>query len=325
MAEISRPVTMPAYRELPLLPESSERHAWNVWGAGDQRGSVNRIGQEQVRYAASLVTSGHVVPLSLPLNEPGPGLFAKRTPPEHVIYEAGHGRDDRLDGFFLQFSSQWDGLRHVRFRQYGFWNGYQDEDVDQGGKLGIEHWARHGIIGRGVLIDAAGYFANHGELLTADQCRRLGPADLDCILSAQSVSLRPGDILLLHTGWLDWYLGLDIEQRIALQGRVGRQPDPLQCPGLDAGAATAEWLWDHGIAAVASDNPTVEALPVDREIGFLHYRLLPLLGMPLGEFWPMGELAAHCAESGRYEFMMTSGVMNLPGGVGSPNNAYAIF
>jgi hypothetical protein len=32
-------------------------------------------------------------------------------------------------------------------------------------------------------------------------------------------------------------------------------------------------------------QPTVEALPVDRAAGFLHCQLIPLLGMPVGEFW----------------------------------------
>lgn len=316
---------LPAFGALPTLPDSEERHAWDVWGRDDELGTVNLIGPEQVLAATSAVRSGLVVPLSAPLTEPGPGLFPRRGRYQHVITRTSHGRDDRLDGFFPQFSSQWDGLRHVRYRQHGFWGGRQDADVDEGGALGIEHWARHGVITRGVLIDAERYYAERGRGLPADQRRALRPADLDEILSAEETTLTPGCAVIIRTGWLEWYLSLDGERRAALRGSVGRQPDPLACPGLDAGAATAAWLWDHRVAAVACDNPALEALPVDRAVGFLHYRLIPLLGMPVGEFWALGELSRACRQAGRYDFMLSSAPLYLPGGVGSPANAYAVL
>ena len=34
-------------------------------------------------------------------------------------------------------------------------------------ELGIEHWARHGIVGRGVLLDAARYMEHQGSPLDA--------------------------------------------------------------------------------------------------------------------------------------------------------------
>jgi hypothetical protein len=318
-------VAIPDFDELPRLPGGEERYAWDVWGPDDQLGTVNFIGPEQRRFAASLVRSGRVIGLSLPLDQPSPGLFAGRQAPLHTIEEVGHGRDDHVDGFYLQFSSQWDGLRHVRYRQHGFWGGRQDADIDSGGALGIEHWARHGLISRGVLIDAVSHCARHGEPLIADQRRALEPSDLDAIVAEEGVEIRPGDIVLVRTGWLEWYMSRDEATRTAMVGTVGGRHDPLSAPGLHAGRATARWLWNHRVGAVACDNPTVEALPVERETGFLHYRLLPLLGMPLGEFWPMEELTRHCEQSGRYEFMLFSGVLNLPGGVGSPNSAYAVF
>jgi len=317
--------TAPSFDELPALPGSSERHAWDVWGRDDELGSVNFIDAAKVRAAGALIQSGRVISLNLPLNEPSPGLFAGRSAPSHHIAEVGHGRDDYLDGFFLQFSSQWDGLRHVRFRQHGFWGGRQDSDIDERGEIGIERWSRHGIITRGVLIDAYRFFALHELPVEQDENFRITPDMLDEMLADQSVTVGEGDVVILRTGWLEWYRDLQPEQRQALVGTVGRQPHPLACPGLHAGPDTAAWLWNRRVAAVAADNPTLEALPVDREIGFLHYRLLPLLGMPIGEYWALTELAEHCAQTGRYEFMLSSGVLDLPGGVGSPSNAYAIF
>jgi Putative cyclase len=315
----------PAFRDLPTLPGSQERHAWDVWGRDDQVGCMNFAGPEQVRQAVLTVAEGKVVSLNLPLNEPAPGLFPKRSPFQHTILTGSHGRDDRLDGFFPQFSSQWDGLRHVRYRQYGFWGGRQDDAIDSGGELGVEHWSRRGVVTRGVLIDVKGFHERRGGTLSATERHPLSPDDLDRVLAAQGSVLRQGDVVVLRTGWLEWYLSLSGEERLALRGSVGQGPGALACPGLDAHQETAEWLWDHRLAGVASDNPALEALPVDKSIGFFHYRLIPLLGMAVGEFWNLAAIAADCAALGRFEFLLTSAVLDVPGGVGSPANAYAVL
>jgi hypothetical protein len=73
-------------------------------------------------------------------------------------------RDDYLDGLWLQGSSQWDGLAHVRHRRFGNYNGVADADIHDGpgGRLGIDRWARRGIVGRGLLVDLRGYYAATG-------------------------------------------------------------------------------------------------------------------------------------------------------------------
>lgn len=315
----------PTFDELPKLPGSEERHAWDVWGRDDQIGSLNWLGAEQVAHAAGLVRTGRVINLSCPLNEPNPGLFPSRSPYAHTVTSTGHGRDDRLDGLYPQFSSQWDGLRHVRYRQHGYWGGRQDDEVDNTDALGIERWARHGIIGRGVLLDVASHLGRRGQRLSAELRFAVTPALLDEVAEEEGVSLLPGDILLLRTGWMGWYLSLPPDRRSPLHGSVGREPNPFACPGLDGKRSTAAWLWDHRVSAVAADNVAVEALPVERADGFLHYRMIPLLGLAVGEMWVLDELGDACARTNSYEFLLASGVMNLPGGVGSPANAYAVL
>lgn len=220
----------PRFRELPTLPDSPERHAWDVWGRDDQIGCMNFAGPEQVRQALTTVSEGTVVSLSLPLNEPAPGLFPKRSPFRHTILIGSHGRDDRLDGFFPQFSSQWDGLRHVRYRQYGFWGGRQDEAIDSGGELGVEHWSRRGVVTRGVLVDIKNFHERRGSALAPNERYPLTAERLDEVLAAQGSVLRQGDVLLIRTGWLEWYLDLAEEERAALQGSVGQGPGALACP-----------------------------------------------------------------------------------------------
>ena len=69
----------------------------------------------------------------------------------------------------------------------------------------------------------------------------------------------------------------------------------------------------------------VEPLPFNLgDEGLLHYRALPLLGLPLGELFSLAPLAADCAADGRYEFMLVSTPLNVDGGIASPPNAVAI-
>ncbi len=316
---------IPPFRELPQVGHSGERQAWEVFGAGDQLGTVNLLTPERVKQAAGLVRTGRVINLSLPLNFPITLYGGFRTGYRHHIEVNRGGRDDYVDNFAMQGSSQWDSLRHIRYREFGYYGGRQDEQVDDNAELGIEHWARHGIVGRGVLLDAARYMEHQGSPLDATRRFAMDGPFLERVAQAQQVRVQAGDIVLLRTGWLAWYGELDEAGREALRGTLHPGEDGMACPGLDATQKTAAWLWDHQIAAMAADNVALEALPVDAKTGgFQHRRLIALQGMPIGEVWDLEELARDCAQDGVYEFFLVSVPLNLPGGVGSPANAYAI-
>jgi len=319
------PSTFPRYDALPAFEATGDRHAWDVFGRGDQLGTLNFLTPERVRRAARLVRTGQVINLSLPLDQPSPAIFSGRQPYRHHISVDRGGRDDSLDGFYLQYSSQWDSLRHVRYREFGYYGGIDDAAVDEG-RLGIENMAEHGIVGRGVLIDLPAFCERTGREYSPNQRICMDGPLIEQIVASENVELEPGDILVLRTGWMGWYLGLDQAGRQALVGTVQPASDPeaLRCPGLDPERVTAAWLWDHQIAAVVADNIAVEALPVIPSAGFQHRRLIPLFGMPLGELWNLEALAQACAADGVYEFMLMAAPLNIPGGVGSPANAYAV-
>jgi Putative cyclase len=311
----------PKFSELPVVPGTEERHAWDVWGREDNLGSLNRVGREQIKAAARLVTDGEIIPLTLPLNEPDPGIFPRRTPYRHVVEVTRNGRDDSVDNLFLQFSSQWDGLRHVRYRDHGYWGGRSDEDLDRNDDLGIDLWSQRGPMGRGVLVDVARYLEEQGTPLRADEQFEITGGLIDTVASAQGVRFRSGDFLVLRTGWMEWYQALPRAARDELRGSVG---NGMATPGLESSRDTAEFLWDNGIVSVAADNIACETLPVNREKGFLHRRMIPLLGMAIGEFFFLADLSRYCAGSGRYEFLLVSAALRIPRGVGSPANAYAL-
>lgn len=316
--------SIPLYRDLPTIAKTGDRHAWGVFGAEDELGTLNFITPAAVAAAAREVQAGEVVNLSLPIDQPNPPLALGRQTPRLATTVERWGRDDWLEHLSLQASTQWDGLRHIRYREFGYYGGRDDAAVDAG-TLGIDRIARRGIVTRGVLVDVAAYLAERGSPIDACAPFAIGTALVEDVLGWEGVELRTGDVLLLRTGWLAWYLGLDAAGRARLGGSLHNQPDGLDCPGLAAGAASAAWLWDRRVAAVAADNPAMEVLKVDPAVGFLHRLLLPLLGMPIGEFWDLEALSEACRRHGRYAFLLTSAPLYIPGGVGSPANAYAVF
>ena len=103
------------YRELTTDRTPPHRSAWGFFGEDDQIGTVNWLGPEQVRRAASLVSAGRVFSLNWELEKPDPPLF-NRQPMRHHIIALHPGADDYYDGFYPQTSSQWDALCHQLIR-----------------------------------------------------------------------------------------------------------------------------------------------------------------------------------------------------------------
>ena len=308
---------LPAYRDLPRLDDIGSNHSWGVFGDQDDLGALNLLTPERVRAAATGIRTGERVPLSLTLNEPDPPLF-RREPFQHTVKRFGSMWDDRLDTFFPQGSTQWDGFRHHRVRQHGFYGGVTDDPAPGNPRLSIHHWGMTGIIGRGVLIDVATHLASESYDPLAE--RPITADELRAAADAQGVDVRPGDVLCVRTGWIHAYRGLDGQGK----ADISAKKSGLFSAGLRADEAIAELLWDWHVAAIVADNPAVEATPGDPAVGSLHRRVLAMLGIPLGELWYLEDLAAHCHTHHRYTGLLTAAPLNHPGGTGSPANAVAL-
>jgi len=151
--------------------------------------------------------------------------------------------------------------------------------------------------------------------------QRATAEDLAACLSAHGVALRPGDILLVRTGWLAAFRAApDADARhLLIQGEAGAR----DYSGLDGNEGMWRFLWDQGIAAVAADNPTVEAWPIFPWKPALHLAIARL-GLCLGEFFDFEALAEDSATAGRFTAFFTAAPLNHSGGIGSPGNALAI-
>lgn len=312
---------LPSYDELP------DGKAWDLWP--DEFGSLNLLTPERVKAGLACATEGKVFALNWDMHLPQPPLFG-RQPFEHEITWLEHdvGHDEHVSGWNTQSSSQWDGFRHIRHMAHGFYGGVADDEH------GIHHWAKRGIVGRAVLADVGRWRESVGRPLAYDEPDPIDVADITATLEAQGTGFEAGDILLLRTGWMTWYRSQPDDVRTAMGAE-------FKAPGLRPGRETAAALWNLHPAALAADNPSVELWPPGSLVGpekalelvlnpetspevFLHFALLPLLGLPLGEMWDLDGLADDCAADRRYQCLLTSAPLNLKAGVASPPNALAI-
>ncbi len=313
----------PRYRDLPSATESRPASSsWGLFGETDQVGTLNLITPDAVRRAASLVRWGTVFPLNWRADLPSPPVLG-RSAARRVEKDLEPGTDDYYDNYYPQASSQWDALRHVGHPTYGYYNGIELDDRRDPGvaHLGIDRWATRGIAGRFVLIDIGRIHEGRGNPMAQDEAIAVTVDELEASLRVHQLELESGDILLVRFGWTAWYERLPRARREQLASA-----EMFPAPGLAAAERTAEWLWDHGVAAVATDTPALETMPFDRTStdGFLHYRLVTFLGMAIGELFDLEGLAADCDANRVYEGLFTSAPMNYPGGSGSPANALAI-
>jgi kynurenine formamidase len=291
---------------------------WGRWGELDQKGTANLLTAERVARAARLAQSGKRFSLALPVGGGQPNVGTRpdllhlfsRTTADFLLGDSGlHGvqTSDDIVVLPLQATTQLDGHAHFGHSDSlynGFWAGL----VTAGSgarRLGVHHQAE-GIVGRGVLLDVARAddIDPFESTITADM--------LEATMAAQDVTVEPGDILLVRTGFLGTWLGNpDL--------RVRRRQSGL---ALD----TIPWLAKRDVSMVAADNRTVEAIPGPPGHPLLpwHRAALRDLGLLVGELFDLDALAEDCADDGAYEFLFAASPLPIVNAVGSPLNPLAI-
>lgn len=305
---------------------------WGDYGANDRLGRVNELTPERVLRAAHEIQTGRRFCLSLPLDYPGGNVVHQyRFPPEQKFIDRGGAiaRDlprgevpgatgvvnDDLVVLYTQYSTQWDAFAHVgsQFDANGDGN---DEVIYYNGTYpgpDVADMASACIQGRGVMVDLQRRYGN--EKVAVD-----GAMLMD-VMREQNVSVEPGDMLLIHTGFSQ--LLLDMKKNPSQE--VVRN----SCAGLDGSdPALLQWVTDSGVVALCSDNFAVEHYPpkaCGAGLPFLplHEHCLFKLGVHLGEMWYLTELARWLRENERFRCFLTAPPLRLPGHVGSPANAIA--
>jgi kynurenine formamidase len=316
-------VRVPPYEELPKTAKGNVGSAWGLFGDDDSLGLMNLQTPERIAAAARLVKRGSVFALNAPVNAIDPPMFGRGTPRHTVFRTPSGGADDVIDNLYPQASSQWDSLGHASFERNVFYNGRTVDDV-LAGKNTIDHWARRGIAGRAILLDVARVYAERGRPYSPGEPVAIAVDDLEAARAIGKVDFAPGDVILLHTGFLAWYERRSAETKAAIAPRGA-----LQAVGIEGSEAMARYLWNTHACAIGADNPAIEVRIADRSTlvwpwGNTHNMLIAQFGFALGELWSLDALAADCARDGVYEMFFTAAPFNMAGGIGSPANALAI-
>jgi kynurenine formamidase len=264
-----------------------------------------------------MVRSGRTVTLSLPVNtvagpdNPAPAIHHMCIGHDDVIGE-GDGRfaTDFLGiDFHGESQSHIDALSHVSYRGK-LYNGQPIETVMTSGATvhAVDDY-RNGIIGRGVLIDAARHrgvpWLQPGEYVTG--------AEVEAAAEAQGVEMRAGDILLFRTGQHRRRLDEGPWDN-NVEGRAGLHPTALRL------------LAAREIAAFAADGDaeTIPS-PVDGITYPMHPLMITAMGMAAFDNLQFEDLRQVCDEEGRQEFLFVAGPLRLLRATGSPVNPTAVF
>lgn len=287
------------------------------WGTGDQIGAANYVSPEQVLLAVKLVKKGEshslgiVVDPDMPSYPPRSFNLQIVQPGQHngrsLVSEMGWDMvsNDDLAQLWFGTGSQLDGLGHVG--EGGIYYNC-NKAVDFVNLSGLQKLGTHNVpplVGRGVLLDMARYFAV--DTMAAGQA--ISSADIKGAAKAQGIDIREGDVVLLHTGWTDAMLESEPAAWAAAE------------PGLSNEAA--RYLALLNPMAVGADNWGVDVVPpvAGDKVFYGHAIFLQQNGIYLLETMNTGRLA----REGVHEFMFVLGQARIKGTVQMIINPVALW
>jgi kynurenine formamidase len=286
---------------------------WGRWGVDDERGALNLLTPDVLKAATASIRTGRVYPLGIPIQADGVPLMDYRGKPMRLtlqdstdegIYEAygckpGTGAHEDVVVFASHTTSHMDALVHV-YEDGKHYNGVPStamRALSGATRLGIEKV--EGFAARAVLLDMPRYFGNTSWV---EPGRNITGDDLAGASAAQEVDVRPGDVVLVRTGYLQMWFEQQGDQGYAQPGI-----------GVDA----AEWLASRDVVAVGSDNAAVEVIPFDgNDFLAVHKLLLVRRGIYMLEFLDLSAPAADQA----WEGLLTVAPLKVTGATGSPVN-----
>ncbi|HZP88968.1 MAG TPA: cyclase family protein [Burkholderiales bacterium] len=170
--------------------------------------------------------------------------------------------------------------------------------------LGIETYPKERFINRGVLLDVA----RHKKVDALAPGEEISAADLEATAKAQGVEVRPGDSVLIRTGYGKFF-GDKAKY-------MGLRPGP--------GEGAAKWLAEKKIFLAGDDQLTFEVYPEKGTIFPAHRILIADSGIYIVENMNLEELAEALAARKQYDFALVLNPLRLRGMTGSPLNAFAL-
>lgn len=283
-------------------PPTDAQRCPSRWGPDDERGAANLMRPDVVLRAARLIQAGEVIELGYPLFD-GMPFYGDRIYNQQIKRSRWStqsnpraSNEEIVTTELGQVGTQIDGFAHQTIGG-SHYNCFQiDEIATRTGfsKLGIENSG--GLFTRGVLLDIA---ALRGVEVLGDRYE-ITAQDLRDALERQSLTLEPGDAVIINTGFGRLW-GIDNTRYYRTQ------------PGL--GVEAAEWLAAQDPMIVGSDSCCVEVNPnPDPELSSpVHQILLVAHGIYLIESLKLDELI----EKRVQEFAFIVEPLKLRGATGS--------
>jgi kynurenine formamidase len=291
---------------------------WGRWGEDDERGALNLLTPETVLAATRVCRTVVVYDLGLPIQQHGSGpLFDYRGTPQRLtltnqadpgaFVRHGGAPDIGANEDVLVLASHtlthMDALSHV-FTEGTLYNGFPADSVRT--NRGTPHCGIdkvRGVVGRAVHLD----LPRHQGIEWLEPGSVVTSADLEACARAQDVDVRSGDILLVRTGYLEYWHSL------------GDPSTPTAQPGI--GLDAVRFIREHDVSVVGSDNSAIEPVPFDQGVFLgVHIELLVKLGVHLLEHLNLAGLSA----DGVAECLFVVAPLSVTGASGSPVNPIAI-
>src|SRR5688572_3385094 len=283
-------------------PPPESQRCPSKWGAGDERGAGNHMKPASVLKAAKLIRTGEIIELGHVLRQGMPlqatrqfNLHTKRTFMNPQSNQRG-SNEELVTTELGQVGTQFDSFTHQSHGD-SLYNCFKISEISSRSgftRLGVEKVGT--LMSRGVLIDVAGLKG----VDTLPDTYEITVQDLQQALQKQNLTLRPGDAVIINTGW----------------GRLWGKENARYMKGNPGiGIAAAEWLVKQDPMLLGSDNGPVEVSPnPDKEISLpLHQIALVVNGIHLLENMKLDELATKRV----YEFAFVMQPLKIQGGTGS--------
>ena len=259
-----------------------------------------------------MVSQAAVYDLGRPMRN-GMAQSANHPPFRHCL-DRRHGDRVRADGGSAaadlvttgcHVGTHVDALAHVS-HQGLLYGGADAGEAQSGGRfeaLGIDRLAP--FAGRGVLLDIPAILG----VECCDGGHEITAAELEGAAERQRTPLRPGDAVLVRTGW-----GIHFDDVERFQGTGSGVPG--------VGEAGARWLADRGAALVGADTLAFECLPAGQGHALLpaHRLLLVERGVNIIETMDLEALAADEV----HEFAFVLAHLNIVGATGAPARPLAL-
>lgn len=176
-----------------------------------------------------------------------------------------------------------------------------------GSNLGIDAYPRDLLVNRGVLLDVARHL-NGGRPDPLPPGLEITAAHLEATARQQGVEVRPGDSVLIRTGF-GQHFGVKNEVYLG-EGSPG--------PGVDG----ARFLAARSVRLTGTDTATYEKRPAifGKELFPVHMLLLADHGIYIVESLNLEEIAA----AGIHVFLLVINPLKIRGATGSPLRAVAM-